>query len=95
MATHFMQPDDHPSHLDHIPQELPIPPLRNTLMYPFVMLSLGVGMPRSVKLIEETLQGDHLIGLVAMKDSTVQEPMPEQVFETGHDRPDPARLPRS
>lgn len=83
MVTHFMQPDDHTSHLDHIPQELPILPLRNTLMYPFVMLPLGVGVPRSVKLIEETLQGDRLIGLVAMKDSTVQEPMPEQVFETG------------
>ena len=83
MATHFMQPDDHASHLDHIPQELPILPLRNTLMYPFVMLPLGVGIPRSVKLIEEALQGDRLIGLVAMKDSTVQEPMPEQVFETG------------
>jgi len=76
MTTHFMQPDDHTSHLDHIPQELPILPLRNTLMYPFVMLPLGVGIPRSVKLIEETLQGDRLLGLVAMKDSTVQEPMP-------------------
>jgi ATP-dependent Lon protease len=83
MATHFMQADEHTSLLDNIPQELPILPLRNTLMYPFVVMPLGVGMPRSVKLIEETLQGNRLIGLVAMKDASVQEPMPDQVFETG------------
>jgi ATP-dependent Lon protease len=83
MATHFMQADERTSHLDKIPQELPILPLRNTLMYPFVVMPLGVGMARSVKLVEETLQGDRLIGLVAMKDATVQEPMPGQVFETG------------
>lgn len=83
MVIHFMQPDDDASRLETIPQELPILPLRNTLMYPFVVLPLGVGIPRSVKLIEDTLQGDRLIGLVAMKDSTVEEPMPGQVFETG------------
>jgi ATP-dependent Lon protease len=83
MATHFMQADEYTSLLDNIPQELPILPLRNTLMYPFVVMPLGVGMPRSVKLIEETLQGNRLIGLVAMKDASVQEPMPDQVFETG------------
>jgi ATP-dependent Lon protease len=40
-------------------------------------------VPRSVALIEAALHGDRLIGLVAMKDSTVEEPMPGQLFETG------------
>jgi ATP-dependent Lon protease len=66
-----------------MPHELPILPLRNTLAYPFSVLPLAVGIARSVKLIEDALQGNRLIGLVAMQDSTVEEPMPGQVYETG------------
>jgi ATP-dependent Lon protease len=83
MGTHFMQPDIEASRLTKIPRDLPILPLRNILAYPFSVLPLAVGIQRSVKLIEEALQSDRLIGLVAMKDSGVEEPMPGQVYETG------------
>ncbi|GIX49331.1 MAG: hypothetical protein KatS3mg131_3542 [Candidatus Tectimicrobiota bacterium] len=79
----FMQPDDDASRIATIPRELPILPLRNTIAYPFSVLPLAVGIPRSVKLVEDALQGDRLIGLVAMKDSSIEEPMPGQVYETG------------
>lgn len=83
MVTHFMQPDPNASPVAQMPHELPILPLRNTLAYPFSVLPLAVGIARSVKLIEDALQGNRLIGLVAMQDSTVEEPMPGQVYETG------------
>ena len=83
MATHFMQHDDDAFRLTDIPEELPILPLRNTVVYPFLVLPLTLTVPRSVALIEAALHGDRLIGLVAMKDSTVEEPMPGQLFETG------------
>jgi ATP-dependent Lon protease len=78
-----MQHDDDASRLTDIPEELPILPLRNTVVYPFLVLPLTLTVPRSVALIEAALHGDRLIGLVAMKDSTVEEPMPDDLFETG------------
>ena len=69
--------------LVQIPEELPILPLRNTVAFPFAVTPLNVGVPRSVKLIEEAVEKESLIGLVAVKDPEVEEPMPGQVHETG------------
>ncbi len=66
-----------------IPEELPILPLRNTVAFPYSVLPLAVGVPRSVKLIEDAIQGDHLIGLVSMKYPEIEEPQPGQVYEVG------------
>ena len=63
--------------------ELPILPLRNIVALPMAVIPLAVGIPRSVKLIEEALEGGRVIGLVAMKDPTIEEPGPDQVYETG------------
>lgn len=81
--VNFMQPEDNAELVKSIPGELPILPLRNTVGYPFSVLPLLVGIPRSVKLIEDALQGDRLIGLVAMKDPSIEEPQPGQIYETG------------
>jgi len=67
----------------NIPKELPILPLRNTVAFPFSIIPLAVGVARSVRLVEEALQGERLVGLVAMKDSSIEEPEPGQVYETG------------
>ena len=56
-----------PSVESEIPNELPILPLRNTVAFPFSMVPLSVGVSRSVRLIEDALKGDRLIGLVGMK----------------------------
>ncbi len=66
-----------------IPEELPILPLRNTVAFPFTVMPLAVGIPRSVKLIEEAVEGNRLIGLVAMRDPSIEEPMPGEVYEVG------------
>jgi ATP-dependent Lon protease len=67
----------------HIPDDLAILPLRNIVAFPFSVLPLAVGVTRSVKLIEDAQQDDRLIGLVAMKDPNIEEPMPGQTYETG------------
>jgi ATP-dependent Lon protease len=63
--------------------KLPILPLRNTVGFPFTVVPLTVGITRSVKLVEDAVKGDRLIGLVAMKDPNVKEPQPGQIYETG------------
>jgi ATP-dependent Lon protease len=79
----FMMPPDGTKRLSQIPKDLPILPLRNTVAFPFMMLPLSVGVPRSVRLIEDALKGDHLIGLLASKDASIDEPVPGQIYETG------------
>ena len=70
-------------HVHRIPEELPILPLRNTVAFPFVVMPIAVGIPRSIKLIERAVETDRLIGLVAMKDPGIEEPGPEDVFSVG------------
>jgi ATP-dependent Lon protease len=70
-------------HTAHIPSDLSILPLRNTVAYPFSVLPLLVGVSRSVKLVEETVKKGGIIGLVASKDGSVEEPQPGQVYEVG------------
>ncbi|GIV98134.1 MAG: Lon protease [Herpetosiphonaceae bacterium] len=69
--------------LEQIPDELPILPLRNTVALPFILLPISVGVPRSVRLIEEAVQNSLLIGLVTSKDASIDMPMGDQVYQTG------------
>jgi len=66
-----------------IPEELPILPLRNTVAFPYTIIPLSIGISRSIQLVEDARKGDHLIGLVAMKDPQIEEPAPGQVYEIG------------
>ena len=66
-----------------IPHDLPILPLRNTVAYPFSILPLMVGVPRSVRLVEDAVKRDGIIGLVASRDGSVEEPQPGQTYEVG------------
>ena len=79
----FFKPEDHKDRLNTIPEVLPILPLRNTIVFPFSIQPLAVGIPRSVKLIEDAIKKDSLIGLVASKDGAIEEPKPGQVYEIG------------
>ncbi len=79
----FFKPENHKDRLSSIPEVLPILPLRNTIVFPFSIQPLAVGIPRSVKLIEDAIKKDSLIGLVASKDGAIEEPKPGQVYEIG------------
>ncbi len=67
-----------------IPEVLPILPLKNTVVYPIpILLPLIVGQPRSVKLVDEAVLGNRTIGLVALKDASIDEPGPDDVYRVG------------
>ncbi len=66
-----------------IPEELPILPLRNTVAFPYIVMPLAVGIPRSVRLIEDVDRGNRVVGLVAMKDPSVEIPATTQVYQVG------------
>lgn len=66
-----------------IPEALPILPLRNTVAFPYGTMPIAVGIPRSVELIHDAVQGDRLIGLIAMRRPDLEEPEPEDIYEVG------------
>ena len=74
---------DNTEFVDKIPSDLSILPLRNTVAYPFAILPLVVGVPRSINLIENALQKNRVIGLVATKDPSIEEPQPGQIYRIG------------
>jgi ATP-dependent Lon protease len=66
-----------------LPKELPILPLRNTVLFPGVIIPITVGREKSIKLIQEVNRGDKIIGTVAQKDPRINEPEEEDIYRTG------------
>ncbi|MGH2486946.1 MAG: LON peptidase substrate-binding domain-containing protein, partial [Ktedonobacterales bacterium] len=66
-----------------LPEELPILPLKDTVVYPFAVMPLGVGKDRSIRLIDEVMRGSRLVGLVAQKDAEVEEAGPDDCYTIG------------
>lgn len=67
-----------------IPEVLPILPLKNTVVYPIpILLPLIVGQPRSIKLVDDAVLGNRVIGLVTLKDASIEEPGPDDVYRVG------------
>lgn len=66
-----------------IPENLPILPLRGVVVYPQTAIPLTVGQPRSIKLVDDVIAGDRLIGLVAARNPDLETPGPEDVYQIG------------
>ena len=65
------------------PLELPVLPLRGLVVYPQTAVPLTVGQPRSMKLVDNVVNGDRVICLVASKDPDNETPGPDEVFRVG------------
>lgn len=66
-----------------VPDILPILPLRNTVLFPGVVLPISVGREKSLQLIREVNRGNKLLGTVAQKDAEVEEPTGEDFYKIG------------
>ena len=66
-----------------IPSELPVLPLRDIVIYPFMIVPLFVSRDRSIKAIEEALADNRMILLVSQKDVNKEEPKQEDLYEVG------------
>lgn len=66
-----------------LPKELPILPLRNTVLFPGVILPITVGREKSIRLVNEINKKGKLIGTVSQKDPRVNEPEEEDLFKFG------------
>ncbi len=62
---------------------LPILPLRNTVIFPGVIIPITIGRPKSQKLIEEVLKKDKIMGVVAQKDPKNEDPESNDLYRVG------------
>ena len=70
------------SHVE-IPDVLPLLPIRDIVIYPYMMLPLFVGRDVSIRAVEEALSRDRLIFLVSQKNSAEENPSPEGIHSVG------------
>ena len=66
-----------------VPDVLPILPLRNTVLFPGVVLPINVGRKKSLQLIKDVYRGSRLLGTVAQKDYTIDDPSAKDLYLVG------------
>ena len=66
-----------------IPPELPVLPLRDIVIYPFMIVPLFVSRDRSIRAVEEALKNDRMILLVSQKDVNKEEPEQDDLYTVG------------
>src|SRR5579863_28692 len=67
----------------HIPNILPVLPLKDMVVFPFAVQPLGVGQERSIRLIDEVMRGNRLVTLVAQKSADIEQAGPNDIFKVG------------
>jgi ATP-dependent Lon protease len=75
--------DEESMNSEEIPESLPILPLKNTVLFPGVVIPITVGRDKSIKLIQDANKGEKTIGVVAQLDDKVEDPTIEQMNRVG------------
>lgn len=68
---------------EDIPADISILPIRNTVLFPGVVLPITVGRNKSIKLVKRAYKGDRIIGVVSQKNNKVEEPSKEDLYNVG------------
>ena len=66
-----------------LPDELPVLPLKETVVFPQSMTPLAIGQERSIKLIEDAVDGERLVALVTVKNEEAEQPGWDDLYEIG------------
>jgi ATP-dependent Lon protease len=66
-----------------IPKRLPLLPIRDIVVFPYMVLPLFVGREMSIKAIEVALEGNRMIFLTSQKDITIENPSPSDLYSMG------------
>ena len=75
--------DEEELHNEDLPEVLPILPLRNTVLFPGVVIPITAGRDKSIKLLQEANAGDKTIGVVSQIDFNVENPEPDDLNKIG------------
>ena len=68
---------------EDLPDQVPILPLRNTVLFPGVVIPITAGRDKSIQLIKDANNSDKIIGVVAQKDKSIENPSPSDLYSLG------------
>jgi ATP-dependent Lon protease len=68
---------------EELPKEVAILPLRNTVLFPGVVIPITAGRDKSIQLIKDANKSDKIIGVVAQKDQNIENPSPSDLYSLG------------
>src|SRR5438874_1556675 len=83
MKRDFEQLDDIQQKIQTIPEQLPILPVRDAVIFPNAVIPLTVGRESSVKLINDVQQGDGMLVVLTQRDKRVDAPGPSDLYDIG------------
>lgn len=66
-----------------LPEELSILPIKNTVLFPGVVIPITVGRKKSIKLVKKAYEGDRLIGVIAQKNRKDEDPAVADLYKVG------------
>src|SRR5947207_745889 len=66
-----------------VPEQIALLPLRNTVLFPGVVLPITVGRDKSIKAVNDAYRSDKLIGVIAQKDSNIEDPGKKDLEKVG------------
>jgi len=80
----LMTPEDEEAmNKEELPEILPILPLRNTVLFPGVVIPITAGRDKSIKLINDTNKGNKVIGVVSQIDENIEDPLLKDINKVG------------
>ncbi len=68
---------------DEVPAEVGLLPIRNTVLFPGVVIPITVGREKSIKLVKKANRGNKIIGVVAQKNVNVDDPGAQDIYQVG------------
>jgi len=75
--------DEEEMNNEELPSSLPILPLRNTVLFPGVVIPISAGRDKSIKLINDANAGNKIIGVVAQKNEEDEDPTKNDIYSIG------------
>ncbi|SHK65567.1 ATP-dependent Lon protease [Reichenbachiella agariperforans] len=75
--------DDSEIYQDDLPDELPILPLKNAVLFPGVVIPITVGRQKSIRLVKKAYRTNKIIGVIAQKNPLAEDPKEKEIYRTG------------
>lgn len=75
--------DEEIMNAEDVPEELALLPLRNAVLFPGVVIPITVGRDKSIRLVKEAYRKEKIIGVIAQKDATVEDPTMDDLHDVG------------
>ncbi len=79
----LINPEDETDPNFEVPEEVPILPVKNTVLFPGVIIPITVGRDKSVKLVRKAYKADRIIGVTAQKNQAAEDPGKDDIYTTG------------